>query len=92
MPLLLDNGANIEAKNTEGKTPLIRALSRGHENIVFMFLDAGADINARNKINGSTSLHKTASYGHTAVIQLLLEREAKLTRVTTTGKLLSTTQ
>jgi ankyrin repeat protein len=43
-----------------------------------MLLEAGADIDARSRINRSTSLHKAASYGHTAVIQLLLERGAKI--------------
>ena len=71
--LLLDWGANINAKNWEGQTALHRAAWKGHEAIVLLLLERGADINA-NDVNEFTSLHHAAEYGHEAIVHLLLER------------------
>ena len=47
--LLLDAGANKEAKSTGGSTPLTLAASNNRPNTLKVLLDAGADVNARNK-------------------------------------------
>jgi len=46
--LLLEHGANIEAVDEEGTTPLIRAASRGRTHVVNLLLEKGADVEARN--------------------------------------------
>ncbi len=59
--LLLENGADVNAKNDTGWTPLL-LLCRNNEinnleDIVKFFVENGADvINAKNK-NGKTPLH-----------------------------------
>ena len=57
--LLLDNGADINAKNRDGQTALHVAAKYGHDAIVSLLLDNGADIEAKN-IDGSTPLHRAA--------------------------------
>ena len=47
--LLLEAGADKEAKNNGGWTPLIIAAMNGHEAIVRLLLEAGADKEAKNK-------------------------------------------
>ena len=44
--LLLDKGANINAKNFGGSTALIQAAMFGQVNVVELLLARGADINA----------------------------------------------
>ncbi|KAK7409434.1 hypothetical protein QQX98_008395 [Neonectria punicea] len=44
--LLLEKGANVEAKDDYGWTPLLWAAENGHEGIVKLLLEKGADIEA----------------------------------------------
>ena len=55
MQLLLQSGANIEAKDKNGNTPLMRAASWGRTENVKLLLDRGAKIDARNS-HGDTAL------------------------------------
>jgi Ankyrin repeats (3 copies)/Ankyrin repeat len=54
--LLLERGADIEAKDTKyGDTPLLWAVTNGHEAVVTILLGNNADVNTEN-INGWTAL------------------------------------
>jgi ankyrin repeat protein len=73
--LLLEKGADIEAKTSNGRTTLYVAASNGHEAVVRLLLEKGANTEAVNK-NKWTALHAAASNGHEAVVRLLLEKGA----------------
>ena len=76
--LLLDKGAQLEAKDRNGWTPLHRAAIRGHVEIVCLLCDRGADVEARN-INGYRPLHYAARNGHISVVkELIEERNARI--------------
>jgi len=53
--LLLSKGADVEARDEEGSTPLIEAASRGGTNDVKMLLERGANANAKDN-TGLTAL------------------------------------
>ncbi|KAJ3110790.1 hypothetical protein HDU96_006272 [Phlyctochytrium bullatum] len=55
--LLLDAGAQLEAVNDEGLTPLLVAGQRNHPDVVEMLLDAGADARVMHPDTGETLLH-----------------------------------
>ena len=42
----LKNGVNVNARNEENRTALMRSARRGRKMITQMLLDAGADVNA----------------------------------------------
>ena len=67
---LLEEGADVNAKDRYGGTALMSAARQGNTAIVQMLLDAGADINAKSK-SGYTALMKAAEKGHTAVVRAI---------------------
>ena len=76
MRTLLAVGADVNAKNTVGWTPLHLAARIGHTEAARLLLAAGADVNAKDK-DGHTPLHGAAENGHTDVVNLLRAHGAK---------------
>ena len=48
---LIDNGADVNIKNSDGAAPLISAIIFGHTKIVRILLDNGADVNTTINFN-----------------------------------------
>jgi ankyrin repeat protein len=74
--LLLEHGATIDARDTEGKTALLHACTGPFPEAVKVLLDAGADINTTETTEAFTPLMMAAGLGQTAVVKILLERKA----------------
>ena len=70
--LLIDKGAQLEAKNSIGWTPLLWAAMEGHVEIVRLLCDRGADVEARS-VGGWRPLHYAAWHGHISVVKELIE-------------------
>ncbi|HLV79003.1 MAG TPA: ankyrin repeat domain-containing protein [Chthonomonadaceae bacterium] len=86
--LLLDRGANINAGDSAGQTPLMAAAEAARPDLVKLFLDRGADVNARDSLGNTVLLRVLAdrtSLGlmplapdkQLEVVRLLLDRGAK---------------
>ncbi|RVD89722.1 uncharacterized protein DFL_000717 [Arthrobotrys flagrans] len=75
---MLDRSADLEAKDKWGRTPLMWAVRNGHEAVVRLLVDRGADLEAKNNTWGQTSLMSAAENGHEAVVRLLVGRGANL--------------
>ena len=72
--LLLDSGADIEAKNADGETPLHMAASFGEPSVVGALLDRGANIEATDHAGGTPLNHALSR--ELPVAELLLTRGA----------------
>jgi hypothetical protein len=71
--LLLQNGAEVDAKSNYGNTPLHDAAFQGHIDILHLLVENGADLEAQDD-HGERALHKAAYSGHLPFIQELISR------------------
>jgi ankyrin repeat protein/nucleoside-triphosphatase THEP1 len=86
---LLDWGAQIEAADQEGRTPLLYAVKAKNESrseaAVRLLLDRGAQTEAADN-NGRTPLSYAAINGNEDVLRLLLDRGAQIEAVDKDGR------
>ena len=75
--MLLEKGADANAKSTYGRTALCIASMEGHTKIVAMLLEKGADVNAKSS-GGWTALHLADEYGHGGVVNILIRAGATI--------------
>ncbi|KAL7815057.1 hypothetical protein V8C44DRAFT_325221 [Trichoderma aethiopicum] len=75
--LMIDEGADLEARDGFGLTPLSWAAYQGHETIIKLLVDKGASLKAKN-LNGQTPLLLAADQGHKAIVKLLVDKGADL--------------
>lgn len=65
----------VDPTKGDGTTPLITASMMGHDSVVAILLENGADTEKKG-INGATALQIAASMGHIKVMKLLLDAGA----------------
>ncbi|XP_020702853.1 acyl-CoA-binding domain-containing protein 1 [Dendrobium catenatum] len=71
----IENGASVNLRDSEGRTPLHWAVDRGHLKIVEILLSKSADVNAKDN-EGQTSLHYAVVCEREAFAELLVKNGA----------------
>ncbi|MFP3020524.1 MAG: ankyrin repeat domain-containing protein [Wolbachia sp.] len=69
---LLKKGADINAKDDKGWTPLHEAASKGSLELAKLFVKERADVNAKNN-KGWTPLHEAVQSGHSNIVEFLID-------------------
>lgn len=75
--ILLDRGADVNAKDMERCTALQMSSKMGRETVVRLLLEKGADINTQDGF-GDTPLQTASRGGRMAIVKLLLDKGADI--------------
>jgi len=75
--ILIRDVADVDVKNSHGRTPLSYATEGGHGAVVRLLLEKGADFRTKDKWD-RTLLSYAAEGGHEAAVRLLLEKGASI--------------
>lgn len=70
--LLLENGADVNARNIYGQTALMQACRSGHWEVVQTLLAFRCNVWKADSLSGRTALHAAAAGGHVRCVRLLL--------------------
>lgn len=72
----IEAGTDLNQKDPMGgSTPLITATVFGRTSVAYALIDAGADLNVKNK-DGSTALHSAAFFGRVEIVKALVKKGA----------------
>mgnify|MGYP003611606442 CR=1 FL=1 len=82
---LIDDGAEINAKDALGRTPLHIAAFYGRTKTSEYLISRGADIDAKDRV-GMTPLHVAVISGGRQEVELLLEKKADISSKTDAGQ------
>lgn len=78
----MDHGAQLDAADRDGDTPLMMAAYGGHTGVVKILVDAGANIYKHDRctvIQGaSTAAAHAARRSHADVLRVLMDADARL--------------
>ena len=81
---LIDQGADVNAKKSDGHTSLHYACWNGHAEVAMALVEKGAEVNAKTS-HGRTPLHWACMKGHTVTAIALLEKGADVNVKTNGG-------
>ena len=75
--LLLAKGANMNAKDENGNTPLHKAIEKGDKEIIELLIDKGAYVNVKNN-EGDIPLHFAIRKKNVKLIEMLVAKGANI--------------
>ena len=75
--LLLQSGSHVDAQDRGGRTPLMFAVDRGHDEVALQLIRAGASLTAKNKLQ-QTALYYGSKGGGLSVVRTLIEAGASI--------------
>ena len=84
--LFVQAGMSVETTTNTSGTVLQSAAAGGHWAVVKYLVGQGADVNAKDNVNGWPALHYAANNGHLAVVKYLVEQGADVNATSNSGR------
>ena len=81
---LIDKGADVNQKDEDGNTALMRASYWGYKEVVELLIRNGADVNQKDE-DGNTALMRASCGGRKEVVELLIQKGADVNAKSVTG-------
>lgn len=81
---LIDNGADVNARDAKQDTPYLLAGAEGRNEILLMTLEHGADLKSINRFGG-TALIPAAEKGHLETVKILLKTKIDINHINRLG-------
>ena len=81
---LLAEGADVNAMDKDGNTPLHIVTHSGHKEMIKLLISNGADVNAKGRFG--TPIHNAVSSGYKEIVQLLVDEGADVNAKEWRGK------
>jgi hypothetical protein len=75
---LIDTGADINSKDSEGCTPLANACQVGNTRLVTFLIEKGADIETKDDSGKTPLIQASRGPGHAEIAKLLIEKGADI--------------
>ncbi len=85
--LLIEKGADVNARDNNDATPLIVAADNNNWELIKILVENGADVNAQNR-DGDNAMFNTALSGNLEMVQYLTEKGADITVKSATDNIL----
>ena len=79
-------GADVNALNQQGKTPLHEAVEVNCVEVAKLLLDYGADLNAKTGDEGHNALYYAVMHGHIEMTKFLMDQGADLEATSVGGR------
>ena len=76
--MLIESGANVNAKGNDGETPMHQAAMKNAEGALTVLLNRGAHVDSRLPLDGSTALHQAVERNAGRAVAVLLEHGANI--------------
>ena len=76
--ILLDAGADIQARDGRGRTVLMSALQSRHVETVLELIEKGAEVNVRDNVGGTALSRAAGPFGNAEVLKALLAAKAEV--------------
>lgn len=84
--LLASSGADLNAPDSHGRSPVYRAARRGHTECLQVLATAGCDMNASDELEGCPPAYYAAMDGNVGVLRALFQAGADLGKANVTGE------
>lgn len=76
--ILIDNGANVNGRTVNGKTPLQKATEKNRPKIVNLLVRNGANVNAVYNAENRTALHLASRNNYDKIVEALISHGASI--------------